>query len=299
MSGVPQHSPAVGGIGRSIRYVAAAISKIVSRITGISALTLAIGCYGPSVEPSSDSGRASAAAVAPAPTVTPEPDEPAPLGKFNFTFYYVVGEDEIVAKGKAVANENVSTDLVAMAKPVEPAPDPELVAIYEGKSCAPIADVSREFAAQLSLQGTGKLRDGRVLNWWGPCSCERSPCFQVVKNQWGTAGNGRTLQPFRTVAVDRSLIKLGSLLYVPALEGRTMPGRQPWGGFVHDGCVVADDTGGGIRGQQIDLFVGRKAWFYGMSRSRGHGWARQVPVFDGSKICERNGRKVGRKAAAI
>ena len=28
-------------------------------------------------------------------------------------------------------------------------------------------------------------------------------------------------------------------------------------------------------------------------------WARHVPVFDGSKICERKGRKVGRKTGSI
>jgi 3D (Asp-Asp-Asp) domain-containing protein len=123
----------------------------------------------------------------------------------------------------------------------------------------------------------------------------------VIQQQWGTAGSGRPLQPFRTVAVDPKLIKLGSLLYVPILEGRTMPGRAPWGGFIHDGCVVADDTGGGIQDEQLDLFVGKRAWFLGMGRGHGgsHAWARHVPVFDGSKICERKGRHVARKSGAI
>jgi len=150
------------------------------------------------------------------------------------------------------------------------------------------------------LQGTGKLHDGRVLNIWGACSCEHSPCFKVTQAQWGTSGSGKSLQPFRTVAVDPKIVKLGSLLYVPLLEGRTMPGRQPWGGYVHDGCVVADDTGGHISGSRIDLFVGRKAYFLGLSGSGGsHAWARHVPVFDGTGLCERKGRHVGRKAASI
>jgi 3D (Asp-Asp-Asp) domain-containing protein len=165
---------------------------------------------------------------------------------------------------------------------------------------APIADVTRAFLAQLHLQGTGKLNDGRVLNIWGPCACDRQPCFKVLANQWGTGGSGKPLQPFRTVAVDRRVIKLGSLLYVPLLEGRTMPGRAPWGGFVHDGCVIADDTGGGINGNQLDLFVGRRAYFLGLAGGRGsHAWARHVPVYDGSKFCERKGRKISKKPAAI
>jgi 3D (Asp-Asp-Asp) domain-containing protein len=124
----------------------------------------------------------------------------------------------------------------------------------------------------------------------------------VTRAQWGTAGSGKPLQPFRTVAVDPRVVKLGSLLYVPLLEGRTMPGRQPWGGYVHDGCVIADDTGGHIAGNRLDLFVGRKAYFVGlgMSGSQGlHAWARHVPVYDGTGICERKGRQVARKAAAI
>lgn len=116
----------------------------------------------------------------------------------------------------------------------------------------------------------------------------------------GHRRSGRALNPFRTVAVDPKVIKLGSLLYVPLLEGRTMPGRAPWGGFVHDGCVVADDVGGGIKGRQLDLFVGKRAWFFGVSNSGGsHAWARNVEVFDGTKLCERNGRRVGRKSGAI
>jgi hypothetical protein len=142
---------------------------------------------------------------------------------------------------------------------------PEMVTIYAKQNCEPIAEVTREFSHQLKIQGTGKLKDGRVLNVWGHCGCGTSPCFKVIEHQWDTAGSGRPLQPFRTVAVDPKLIKLGSLLYVPLLEGRVMPGRAPFGGFVHDGCVVADDTGGR---QQLDLF-GQEGWFLGMSGSRG------------------------------
>lgn len=232
-----------------------------------------------------------------------EPEGPRLIGNnFDMTFYYVANELEIEAKAKkreaeaAAANDNQAVgdaELAAVASP-------EMVTLYETKGCEPIADVSREFAFQLRVQGTGKLRDGRVLNIWGNCNCGHSPCFKVIPQQWGRSGSGRALQPFRTVAVDPKLIKLGSLLYVPFLEGRTMPGRPPWGGFVHDGCVVADDVGGGIKGQQLDFFVGRRGWFLGMSgRGSKHAWARRLEVYDGSKLCERNGRRVSRKAGSI
>jgi hypothetical protein len=66
--------------------------------------------------------------------------------------------------------------------------------------------------------------------------------------------------------------------------------------------VVADDTGGHIDGNRLDLFVGRKGYFFGLGKSgsqSSHAWAGHVPVFDGSKLCERKGRHVARKAGAI
>jgi 3D (Asp-Asp-Asp) domain-containing protein len=304
MTSFQSHRVEVSTIGDLIRsgarYLAELLARISSRFKAMAPIVLAVGCEQTGVE------------NAPPPPPNPselvsrleaEPDlGPKPLGHFTITFYYMIGEEEVVAKrasGKAVndndgAYNGVVEDALAAAVPAD------LVTLYEPDTCEPIADVSRDFASQLALQGTGKLLDGRVLNIWGPhCKCDHSPCFKVTANPWGNAGTGRPLQPFRTVAVDPQVVKLGSLLYVPLLEGRTMPGRAPWGGFVHDGCVVADDTGG-FAGNKIDLFVGRKAYFLGLSGSQtSHAWAKHVPVFDGSKLCERRGRRVGRKTGSI
>jgi 3D (Asp-Asp-Asp) domain-containing protein len=281
-----------GGVGDVVRvgtaYLADLLAGIINGLGGLaSAALLACGCQGPTVTPIQPIENKPAAVVS---HESPS-DEPKPLGQFNITFYYVIGEDE-VAKKPVAANDN-HAELAAIDN------DPH-VTLYEAGSCKEIADVTAEFANQLAIQGTGKLNDGRVLNIWGRCTCGHSPCFKVTENQWGTAGTNHPLQPFRTVAVDPKVVKLGSLLYVPLLEGRTMPGRPPWGGFVHDGCVVADDTGGHIDGNRLDLFVGRKAYFLGLSGSgSSHAWARHVPVYDGSKFCQRNGRHVGRKTGAI
>ena len=272
-------------------YLAEVVAKIVRKLAGVAPLVLSLSCESTHVEKTPPPP----AAVQTQPAPKQETDEPKPLGQFSITFYYVIGEDEVVAKSKTPppANDNeADTTLASIA--------PDRVTLYEPKDCSAIADVTPEFASQLQLQGTGKLHDGRVLNIAGRCHCGHTPCFHVTPTQWGTAGTGKPLQPFRTVAVDPKVVKLGSLLYVPLLEGRTMPGRAPWGGYVHDGCVVADDVGGGIDGNQLDLFVGRKAYFLGMSGSGGsHAWARHVPVFDGSKICERKGRVVAKKSGAI
>lgn len=303
-------------VRRGVSFLTDLFGQIVRGLRGLGPVVLAVGCQSTASD-SPPRPAVTSAAVEPVripdAQVPVKPEGPRQLGKFNITFYYVVGEDEVVPrKPKPVAaNDNLpeagsgsdagsagsgsgSEAELAAATP------PAKVTLYgHTAACEPIAETTREFAFELQIQGTGKLRDGRVLNVWGACNCPTSPCFKVTEQQWGTGGGGRPLQPFRTVAVDPKLIKLGTLLYVPLLEGRTMPGRPPWGGFVHDGCVIADDTGGAIRDHQLDLFVGRKGWFLGMSGSPGsHSWARHVPVFDGSKLCERKGRKISRKAGA-
>lgn len=287
--------------------------KIISRIKRMcTALPLVAGLASCSSETTKPTVVEPTVQLRATPIATPEIDEdPRLLGDFIITFYYVANEDEVAAK-TAATKAKKAAEAAALADSLfasmdstpandneEVSTDPDLVHVY-GPTCEPLAEVSRDFAAAMTLQGTGKLRDGRVLNVWGKCSCERSPCFTVVESQWGTGGGGRALQPFRTVAVDPKVIKLGTLLYVPLLEGRTMPGRAPWGGFVHDGCVIADDTGGGIDGNQLDLFVGRRAYYLGVSGKAGsHSWAKHVPVHDGSKICERKGRVVGRRSGSI
>ena len=283
----------------SVRFLADVISGIVNGIQTIAPLVLALGCQSTN----------DVAAIAPPISMsTPAPKEATPvetgphqLGQFTITFYYVIGEEEITAKPVLVAaNDNRKHEGSDEAAELT-AITPDLVTLYAGGGrCEEIAEVSKEFASQLALQGTGKLHDGRVLNIWGACNCKHTPCFRVTQAQWGTAGSGRALQPFRTVAVDPKVVKLGSLLYLPLLEGRRMPGREPWGGYIHDGCVVADDTGGHIAGNRLDLFVGRRAYFLGISGSGGsHAWARHVPVYDGTGICERKGRRVARKTGSI
>jgi 3D (Asp-Asp-Asp) domain-containing protein len=191
----------------------------------------------------------------------PKPALDAPIGRFHMTRYYV-------------AEEGVASDDVT---------------IYDKRGCRPLASMTATFAHHLDVQGTGKLLDGRVVNVSGPCGCGHSPCYRVMsdKAQWGMSAISRPLKPFRSIAVDPSVVKLGSILYVAELDGLTMPGTAPWGGFVHDGCVVATDVGGGIDGMQIDFFVGKRAYKQALDARRK---MKHVTVYPGGERCKKPGR---------
>lgn len=160
--------------------------------------------------------------------------EPGPLlGSFQLTYYWVTTEEEFTgAKDTSVYDKN----------------------------CKQLALVSAKFAASLKLEGTGRLSDGRLLNYAGSCACPTSPCYLVADAQhpWGYGVQGKALVPFRSFAVDKAEIPYGSRVYVPELDGVAVPGDPPWGGFVHDGCFSADDTGGAIIGKHVDWFAALK-----------------------------------------
>jgi len=61
------------------------------------------------------------------------------------------------------------------------------------------------------------------------------------------------LMAFRTIAVDRDRIRMGTVLYVPQLRGKTFWNNGEF--YTHDGYLIASDTGGAIEGNHIDMFV--------------------------------------------
>jgi 3D (Asp-Asp-Asp) domain-containing protein len=171
--------------------------------------------------------RAALAPPAPPPIVRPlpEPGDPgAKLGRYRLTYYWIARQPEA---------------------------DRGRVALRDRRGRV-IARVSRAFARRLRMQGTGVLTDGRVINIAGGCRKTRR-CYTILGEgtPFGIGARGRALTPFRSVAAPPHL-RIGSVLYIPELDGREIPGG---GGEVHDGCVIADDRGGGIKGRQLDLFA--------------------------------------------
>lgn len=113
--------------------------------------------------------------------------------------------------------------------------------------------VPERYACALRLEGSGLLRDGRVVNYTGPCKFGYGTCFEQLdlsEFPFGRGAGQRPLIPFKSVAVDPRVIQLGEPLYIPEFDGMALPD-----GSIHDGCVRADDTGGGIKGRKMDFFV--------------------------------------------
>ncbi len=129
---------------------------------------------------------------------------------------------------------------------------------------------------QAAIEGTVIVRrDGQdhVFNYAGRSSDLQVDCRESLRySDYGgyestgkvlwteTTGMGKgsrnyDLVPFRTIAVDTTLIPIGSAVYIPAARG--VPFLDPDGqSRRHDGYFFAADVGGGIRGNHIDVFLG-------------------------------------------
>jgi 3D (Asp-Asp-Asp) domain-containing protein len=181
----------------------------------------------------------------------------ANLGSFQLTYYWVTAEDDF----SGAKDTNLYDD-----------------------SCTVLAVVPSAFAHSIGIEGTGRLSDGRVLNVSGSCGCATSPCYTVVDAQhpWGYGAQNNALVPFRSIAVDRTVIPLGSHVYIAEFDGVTMPGDPSYGQFVHDGCVSADDVGGGIIGKHVDFFAALEAHYRTLDGALG---LNSVTVYQGGQRC--------------
>jgi len=146
---------------------------------------------------------------------------------FRLSFYWLAYESEY-------ANEPYDTDIYTMD------------GFWIGR-------FPSAFVFELKLEGSGILRDGRVLNYAGQCNYGMGTCFKTLsleQHPLGAGVQGRALTPFRSIAVDPRMIPIGATVYVPELVGVQMPD-----GTWHDGCLRADDMGGAIKNAKLDFFV--------------------------------------------
>ena len=97
---------------------------------------------------------------------------------------------------------------------------------------APIAVVTTDFVTAIAQEGIGKLSDGRIVVLGAG-----GGCYDVSASQWGVGSSGRPLEQFRSISVHPGDIGMGRWIWVPQMEGVTMPGDAE----AHDGCVRVDD----------------------------------------------------------
>ena len=140
-----------------------------------------------------------------------------------------------------------------------------------------IAYVSPRFAYDLSIEGSGKLSDGRVVNFatsGGTCQTPAGyqgvhSCYRVLdasRYPWGS-GHNAALEPLRSIAVDPRVIPWNSRVYIREFDGLAIPRIDGVGGFTHDGWFRAEDSGGAIHDDHIDIFAGPTAMYRWLDRT--------------------------------
>ena len=158
--------------------------------------------------------------------------------------------------------------------------------------------VCDKYFGDLSTRIKSATRRARFQQFHHPQACD----VRVIR-----------LMAVRTVAVERERIKMGTVLYIPKLRGETF-----WNNgeiFVHDGYVIASDTGGAIEDNHIDMFVAdaNVEPFPDIVRSNPRGTFEAYPVDKndpaaialhaaGEEVCkdsDRPGRKRKKAASAI
>lgn len=133
--------------------------------------------------------------------------------------------------------------------------------------CRTLERVPQAFYESVCVQGSGRLASGSTASFAArDCSCAESCpgtgeriCFEQLDPSvfpWGRGAMGTPITPLLTVAVDSDVIPLGTVLYIPELDG--LP-RDALGSAAHDGCFLAEDRGSKVRGKHVDVFTGGQA----------------------------------------
>jgi 3D (Asp-Asp-Asp) domain-containing protein len=79
--------------------------------------------------------------------------------------------------------------------------------------------------------------------------------FTKTDAPFGLGQKDMHLIPFRSIAVDPTTIRLGSLIFIPKARNANVT-LLDGGKIVHDGYFFAADTGGDIKAAHIDIFRG-------------------------------------------
>lgn len=141
-----------------------------------------------------------------------------------------------------------------------------------------LAKVTESYYKKLLMEGTGRLRNGKLVNFKGRVTLPNGTSeirwrFCGPDAPYGFGYEDIPLRPFHSVAIDPKTIPIGSLLYIPAAKGISLPN-----GTRHDGYFNAVDIGSMIQKIKIDIFVGDEANRY-VFESQGLETGKMIEVF--------------------
>jgi len=130
---------------------------------------------------------------------------------------------------------------------------------------------------EAAIEGTLSVQDSNnnvvTLNYGGLSTNPYVDCSKCIKNnalnidklnrtiwirakgKYGDGVKGYKLVPFKSIAVDPSVIPIGSVIYIPSLAGKIIPVSDS-DTMIHDGYLYSVDIGGAIKGHHIDIFTG-------------------------------------------
>lgn len=112
------------------------------------------------------------------------------------------------------------------------------------------------------IEGTAII-DGVVYNYAGntgrsqtSCSLRSTETVRWTKSpyKYGVGNKNNPLIPFYSIATDQKIIPFGTLVFIPEAVGVEYFFEDQK--RVHDGFFRADDVGGAIKGNHIDVFIG-------------------------------------------
>jgi 3D (Asp-Asp-Asp) domain-containing protein len=163
------------------------------------------------------------------------------LGTFRNTYYDFPRESDFAAASGTVAIMNAT--------------------------CQPITQVPRGFFEAVCVQGSGSLKRGGTVSFAKrDCACaeicprtNQKICFDALDPAtfpWGRGAAGTAIIPLRTVAADTSVLPMGTILYIPELDGVQ---RSESSSEAFDGCFRVEDRGLKVKGDHVDIFTGHPA----------------------------------------
>ena len=178
--------------------------------------------------------------------------EETSLGTFTIDFYWVSREEDFGGTQNQAIHELDDTT----------------------NAPAQIGTARQDFVEESSDMDNGLLEDGTMISFQSDCSSFTSTvpfgvCFEFINPvsfPQGRARDASVLTVYKGIQVDSSVITIGTKLYIELLDGVEMPGTE--GGFTHDGCVTADNTG--ESGQVVRFFVFRKSNFTSLDTTLGN-----------------------------